>query len=148
MLKKWIALCLMMFAFFSTAYAADLNSPVGKWITVSDKSHQRTGMVQLYIKNGVLYGRSLKVFPGSGRDPNERCVKCEGSFKNKPVVGLTFLWGLTPSSDGTWVNGKVLDPHEGHVYTATLKLIDGGRKLQLRGYWGVFWRTQTWIRAE
>lgn len=148
MIKKFFLLLGCCIGFFSIAQAANLNSPIGRWITMSDKTHDRSGIVELFDQYGKLAGKVVKIFPGSGRDPLERCVKCEGEFKNKRVLGLTFLWGLAPQTDGTWANGKILDPHDGHVYTATAKLVEQGKQLKLRGYWGPFWRTQTWIRAE
>ena len=46
--------------------------------------------------------------------------------------------------------GDVLDPNNGKVYKAKLKLIDNGSKLEVRGYIGLpmLGRTQTWQRAE
>ncbi len=46
---------------------------------------------------------------------------------------------------GKW---QILDSKTGDIYNARLTLIEGGKKLKVRGYWGIFWRTQTWIRAE
>lgn len=132
---------------FNSCFAAHMNSPVGQWITVSDRTHDRSGIVDIYERDGKLYGKIIKIFPGSGRDPAERCVKCEGEFKNKPVLGLNFLWGFEPAGDNTWKNGKVLDPHDGEIYRGSLMLVEDGKKLKVRGYWGIFWRTQTWIRV-
>ncbi len=134
---------------FSTiAFAMDLSSPVGNWLTISDKTHDRSGIVEIYENNGKMYGKILKIFPGNGRDPAEHCVNCPGNFKDKPVQGLVFLWDFEKQSDGSWANGKILDPKEGNIYKGSFTLIDNGKKLQVRGYWTIFWRTQIWIRQE
>ena len=143
---KQVILGFVLFFTFTLAYAN--NSPVGEWITISDKTHDRSGVVRISEQNGKLYGKIIKIFPGSGRDPKELCTKCEGNLKNKPILGMVFLTDFTKQADGTWKNGKVLDPKDGKVYRGTIQLIDNGEKLELRGYWGVFWRTQTWIRAN
>ena len=46
--------------------------------------------------------------------------------------------------------GMILDPAKGSTYKVRLKPIEGGKKLEVRGYIGspMFGRTQTWIRAE
>ena len=46
--------------------------------------------------------------------------------------------------------GDILDPNNGKVYRVKLKLVDGGAKLDVRGYIGtpMLGRTQTWIRVE
>lgn len=148
MIKQFLLAFLLFFTFLNIATAENLNSPVGEWITISDKTHDRASIVKLYEENGKLYGKVLKIFPGSGRDPAERCTQCPGDFKDKPVLGLVFLWDFMPQSDGTWKAGKVLDPKEGKIYQGSITLVDNGKKLELRGYWGVFWRTQTWTRVK
>jgi uncharacterized protein (DUF2147 family) len=45
-----------------------------------------------------------------------------------------------------WKNGKILDPEKGKEYSCKLWIEDG--KLQVRGYWGMFYRTQIWYRAN
>ncbi|MGZ9257835.1 MAG: DUF2147 domain-containing protein, partial [Candidatus Binatia bacterium] len=44
----------------------------------------------------------------------------------------------------------ILDPENGKVYRAKMKLIDGGKKLEVRGFIGVslFGRSQIWLREE
>ncbi|HEX7229389.1 MAG TPA: DUF2147 domain-containing protein, partial [Candidatus Binatia bacterium] len=41
-------------------------------------------------------------------------------------------------------------PESGKIYQAKMKLIDGGKKLEVRGFIGfsLFGRSQTWIREE
>jgi uncharacterized protein (DUF2147 family) len=142
-------LCMMIiFILTNAVHAAQLNSPIGEWTTISDKTHDRSGIVKIYSDNGKLYGRILKVFPGKDRSPTELCKLCPGNFKNKPVQGLEFLWGFVQKDQTSWEHGQLLDPKNGKIYKGTIKLIDGGKKLELRGYWGIFSRSQTWIRAN
>ena len=74
---------------------------------------------------------------------------CDGDRKGKPVNGMTILWGLKKDGD-SWANGKILDPHNGKVYSAKMKLVEGGRKLEVRGFLGVslLGRTQVWERQQ
>ena len=39
-------------------------------------------------------------------------------------------------------------PTDGKTYRARLKPVNNGKELELRGYIGPFYRTQTWIRVE
>ena len=147
---SFLFLIVNLFSFYFGAYAQDaphFSSPVGTWITISDKTHDRSGMVEIYERNGKLSGKIIKIFPGADRDPAELCVKCSGALKNKPVLGLTFLTDFVPGKEGVWEKGLILDPHNGKIYKATMELTDAGKTLKLRGYWGIFWRTQTWLRA-
>jgi uncharacterized protein (DUF2147 family) len=65
------------------------------------------------------------------------------------VVGLVILSGLTKHGD-EYVGGQILDPGDGKVYRSTLRLIQNGQQLNVRGYIGVpiLGRSQTWLRRE
>jgi uncharacterized protein (DUF2147 family) len=131
------------------AYAADLSSPLGLWKTIDDNSGKPGGLIRIELVDGRYQGRIEKIFPDPGEDPNPKCVKCEGSRQNQPVVGLTFMWGLTPQGD-EYQGGEILDPKTGKVYRAKLKLEDGGKKLSVRGFIGIslLGRSQVWYREE
>ena len=43
-------------------------------------------------------------------------------------------------------NGEILDPTEGKVYNCAIWI--EGASLKLRGYWGWFYRTETWERVK
>ena len=51
---------------------------------------------------------------------------------------------------GLYTGGQILDPAKGSSYKLRLKPIEGGKKLEVRGYIGspMFGRTQTWVRVE
>jgi uncharacterized protein (DUF2147 family) len=44
--------------------------------------------------------------------------------------------------------GHILDPNNGKTYRVRLKPVEGGKKLEMRGYIGPFYRTQVWLRVE
>ena len=70
------------------------------------------------------------------------------ALRQRPVVGLQILRGLTARPDGTWTGGHIYDPSSGNTYTCHLAL-DGEDRLRLRGYLGIplLGRTATWIRV-
>ncbi|MCC6724064.1 MAG: DUF2147 domain-containing protein [Saprospiraceae bacterium] len=45
-----------------------------------------------------------------------------------------------------WTGDSILDPANGRTYRCTIWLEDTDT-LKLSGYWGIFWRTQTWKRV-
>jgi len=145
MFKK-ILLAILFTTLASLATAEDFTSPVGRWQTFNDDTQAPASLVKITNQNGVLVGEVLQLLPGAHFKPTDLCSKCPAPFKNKPIVGLQFLWGFVLDQNQTWENGQVLDPVSGHIYKGRLKVVDHGRKLELRGYWGPFWRTQTWVR--
>lgn len=149
MLRK-ILFSLMFFLLFSTfAYADDPNSPAGNWQTISEKTKQPSSIVKISIENNALVGQVLRLLPGSRYKVTDLCTQCPADSKNKPIVGLKFLWDFVPDQkeNATWRDGKVLDPNDGNIYKGSIKITENGKKMVLRGYWGPFWRTQTWTRV-
>ena len=63
------------------------------------------------------------------------------------MAGLIILKDLK-YSDGVWEDGTIYDPMSGKTYDCTMKIKDGGKSLDIRGYIGVslFGRTSTWTR--
>jgi len=123
-----------------------LSSPVGVWKTISDKTHKPASLVKIWVENGQLMGKVIKVL-NSDKGPHPICDKCEGERHNKPVVGMTIIWGMHKDGD-EWDGGTILDPKTGETYKCSIELVDGGMKLKVRGYIGfsLFGRTQVWLR--
>ena len=126
---------------------ADLGSPVGLWKTIDDETGKPKAIVRIDDEGGRLTGRITRLIDPSR--PNPTCDACSDDRKGKPIEGMAFLTGLGRNADGSaWEGGEILDPNNGKVYRARAKLVDDGRKLEVRGYIGapLFGRTQTWIR--
>jgi uncharacterized protein (DUF2147 family) len=143
-----ICLIVILTAIGSGAYAAEL-SPVGLWQTIDDNSGKPRGLVRITETNGEYQGRVEKTFPKPGEDQNPKCEKCDGARRDQPVIGMTILWGLKKQGD-EYNGGEILDPENGKVYRARMRLDDGGKTLDVRGFIGfsIFGRSQTWIRQE
>ncbi|MEX1827741.1 DUF2147 domain-containing protein [Luteibacter sp. CQ10] len=127
---------------------ASTDSPVGKWKTIDDSTHEVKSIVEITDNGGVLEGKVLQVLK-SEHGPHPTCDKCEGERKGKPIEGMTIMWGLKKDGD-EWSGGQILDPAKGKIYKVTLKLEDGGKKLDVHGYIGfsLIGRSQEWVRAE
>lgn len=147
-LKRSAIFALTATAVFTSAAApADNASPVGLWKNIDDASGKPRALIRITESKGTVQGKIEKVFLG----PNEngKCEKCEGPLKNAPVAGLVILSGL--KKDGAeYTGGQILDPDNGKIYSSKITLIDGGRKLNVRGFMGVsmLGRSQIWERHE
>lgn len=137
------ALCLAASLTLSSLALAGNDSPVGTWKTIDDETKQAKALVQISESGGVLTGKIIKLFA----NPDALCDKCDGERKDKPVQGMTILWDLKKNGDA-WEGGKILDPKKGQVYSSKAKLVDGGAKLEVRGFMGVslLGRSQVWER--
>jgi uncharacterized protein (DUF2147 family) len=123
-----------------------MDTIVGTWKTFDDETNQPAALVQISEKNGVFSGVITKVLDTSGPST---CEKCSDSRKGKPILGMEILSNLKKVGE-SYSGGQILDPDDGEIYRAEMKLKDQGAKLDLRAYIGIplLGRTQTWIREK
>jgi len=130
-----------------TAWAQ--TTPAGLWKTIDDETKVEKSLVRITDSGGVLSGKVEKILSDK---PDAKCTECTDERKGQPVQGMTILRGIKPDANekGSWVGGDILDPNNGKIYKVLLKLADGGKKLDVRGYIGMpmLGRTQTWLRVE
>jgi uncharacterized protein (DUF2147 family) len=133
----------------SAAKAIDPMSPVGIWTTIDDATGKPKSLIRIWEKGGKIYGTIAKLINPKNGDPNPMCDKCPGALKDKPVVGMTIMKGLSRDGD-EWSGGTILDPESGSTYKVYVEVLEGGKKLKVRGYVGIalLGRTQYWIRAK
>jgi uncharacterized protein (DUF2147 family) len=143
-----LKIVLVMLSLVVSSQALAGSSPYGTWKTVDDKTKKSRSLVKLYKgKDGKLHGKIVKLFQKKGEDPKPRCTECSGSKKNKPIIGMEIISGLSLDGD-EWSGGKVLDPANGKTYRCKLWVENGGKKIKLRGYVAFFYRTQYWYRVK
>ena len=123
-------------------------TPAGVWRTIDDKTGEPSSEVRITDNAGVLSGRIEKLLRKDSRQ-DAACDKCTDERKDKPVIGMEIIRGAKKAEGkDAWEGGKILDPDNGKEYTLRLTPIEGGKKLEVRGYIAFFFRTQTWIRAQ
>ena len=144
---KKIAIALGLFGFAALANAADpLNGTV--WKTIDDKTKEPKAIVKFTEQgNGTLTATIQSILT---KGEENSCTKCEGTYKNKSLKGVTIVRNLKNVGGSNYDNGTILDPKSGKSYSLKGTLANGGKKLELRGYMGVavLGRNQTWIRAN
>ena len=122
------------------------QSVFGKWKTIDDVTGEEKSIVQVYEENGIVYGKIIEIFNPENR--NKTCTECTGKLKNKPLLGMVFLYGL--KKDGKECNdGNIVDPKTGKEYDCYIELEDQNT-LKVRGYVGISiaGRTQYWKSAK
>lgn len=134
-----IIICLLSTFFTQTGFA----QIVGQWTSIDDNSGQPRSVIEIVERSSKFFGRVIKIHFKPGEPSNPVCDKCEESdprFK-KSVIGMEILEGLVKEGS-EFGGGNILDPENGKVYRCKLWLENG--ELKVRGYWGPFFRTQTW----
>lgn len=124
---------------------------VGTWQTIGDYDGEPKSIVKIYKgQNGKYYGKVMEYIDPQ-LDTNEICAKCppEDYRHNQKVIGMNIITGLIASKDLTSASGgKVLHPPSGRIYNFSMRVIDNGKKMEVRGFIGLelLGRSQTWIR--
>ena len=134
----------------ATAGLAEPSTPAGLWRTIDDKTGKERSLVRITEANGVYEGKVEKIITRlPDDDPDHLCRECLGERKDKPVIGMTILWGLKKDGD-RYAGGEILDPKNGKIYRAKMKVLEGGKKLEVRGFIGIslIGRSQTWLREQ
>jgi uncharacterized protein (DUF2147 family) len=124
------------------------STPAGVWHNIDDKTGEPKAEISLADSGGVVNGRIEKLLRKDAK-PDEKCDECKDERKGKPMVGLEIIRGARKAEGKeVWEGGKILDPENGREYTLRMTPFEGGRKLQVRGSFGPFGRTQTWVRVQ
>ncbi len=142
---KRVAIALLLLV--GTAAFAQMT-PVGLWRNVDDKTGEAKAEIRLVETGGAMYGRIDKLLRKNAK-PDEKCVECRDERKDQPMVGLEIIRGARKAEGkDVWEDGRILDPENGREYRLRLTPVEGGSKLEVRGSFGPFGRTQTWLRVQ
>lgn len=137
------SLVLLFVLFFQIVQS---QSVLGKWKTIDDETGKEKSIVEIYEVDGKIYGRIVEILEAEHRF--KKCTLCQGTDKDKPIMGLIFIKGLTKDGE-EYSGGKILDPKNGKLYKCYITL-EGNDKLKVRGYIGIslLGRTQYWKRVK
>jgi len=145
-MKKYFLLFLLGLSYSFSVFAL---SPIGRWLTIDDATHQPRSVVTIWqSKDARYYGKIDEIYLRQGEKPSDVCTECSGKWHNKPFVGIEIINGLKQTDANQYADGTILDPHNGKTYRCRLTLEKNGKVLAVRGYIGIplLGRTQIWQR--
>lgn|SRR5690554_1588690 len=142
MIKYILILCLSILGTVGISQTVE-----GIWQTYDHNSGELESDVSIYIKNGKLYGKTIKFYNAKEGQSTAKCTHCKGDLKDQPILGMEFMSGLKKVGE-KWEGKKVLlDPNNGKQYDGQVWLVNND-KLSVRGYLGWFYQTQYWKRKK
>jgi uncharacterized protein (DUF2147 family) len=151
--KSGLARSVLAFAALLPLLAASPGSgaeltPAGLWQAVDDNTKQPTGWFLITNHDGVYAGIIAKMFMKPGENPNVVCDQCKDDRLNHPWLGLEIIRDMKQEEPDKYGGGNILDPRDGKVYHATMKLTPDGQTLVVRGYLGIelLGKNQYWAR--
>jgi len=139
-------LFLLCFYFVVSSYSA--QSVLGTWKTIDDDTGKPKSLVEISEKNGMLYGKIIKLFREPGEELDPICDECTDDRKDQKVIGMQIIRDMEKDGD-EWEDGTICDPKDGKVYSCKLWIDEENPNiLNVRGYIAFFYRTQYWERVS
>ena len=129
-----------VFPLFAAGAAAAAQPITGQWLTV-----EKDSLVEIAPCGPAICGRIARILAPTPKGPPTDTNNPNPALRNRPIQGLTILSGFTDK--GTSWEGSIYDPRSGRTYRSLLKLQPDGR-LQVKGCFGPFCRSQLWGRAR
>lgn len=135
---------ILITAVFFTIISVNGQSIFGKWKTIDDKTGEAKSIVEIYEEDGKVFGKIIDILNPKKRDA--LCVKCKGSEKDQPVLGLVLIKNM--QKDGEYYKkGTVFNPQNGKSYKCRIRL-ENANTLEVRGYVSFMYATQYWERVK
>jgi len=116
---------------------------IGKWI-----SSDQEGITQIYEKEGKYYGKItwLKKPKDENGVPFTDTQNPEKSMREQPLLELVILKDFYYNNK-EYKGGTVYDPNTGKTYSCKMWLSDENT-INIRGYWGFFYKTEKWTKIK
>ena len=162
-MKKFIVFVIVMTA--AAVCFAQSDPAVGFWLSVDENTNTVTAAWQIYIDNGILYGKivSISAYPRgiTALNCRERYngFPVPGRVNTMPVAGTPWLFGLRKRADGDWRGGNIINPEDGRMYSCRITFHPAGSRsgrrtfqtdtLEMRGEISPgLGRSQFWQRTD
>jgi uncharacterized protein (DUF2147 family) len=122
---------------------ASAEVPDGTWLFANRVA------VEVFECSGLVCGRIVWLLrprmPDGQPDVDRR--NPDPTLRQRPLCGLTIIWGLQPDGADRWSNGSLYDPQDGITYDVTAERT-APDKISARVYRGapIFGRTEILIR--
>jgi len=145
MINKTVQLTILFTLFIAMSMSA--QSVFGKWKTIDDRTGKPKGLIKIYKKEGLMYGKVIDILE-KGKE-GQVCEKCDGELRDKPVKGMEIITGGKKNDNGEWKGKRLFDPEQAMTFRFKIWLNpENTDELKVRGYLAFIYRTQTWLRVE
>jgi len=131
----------------ATVFGADPNDVIGTWKSDGDRS-----ALEIYGCGEKLCGKVawlknpnyVSSNDGPVGTPKVDRKNPDPTLRNRPVIGLKVVEGLTATGDNLWEHGVCYDPESGNSYQCKIYL-ETPTRLKVRGFIGISLLGRTYV---
>ena len=139
MKKVLLSLATLLLLSVTALANSGADAILGEWL-----SQEKDGKILIFKQGDQYFGKiSWGKTPGR-KDTNNPDEK----LRNRDLLGTVILKNFK-FTGSAWENGTIYDPNSGKTYDCILKVKDGNKTLDIRGFVGspMIGRTSTWSRS-
>lgn len=123
----------------TTAFGAGPSDVLGSW-----KTNEGDSRLEFFRCGEKICGKIVWMKEPNYMDSKDGPVGTkkvdrknpDPALRDRPILGLQVMKGLTAKGDNRWGNGTCYDPENGKSYKCKMRLASPNR-LELRGYIGI-----------
>lgn len=142
---------LFLFAIFLTTnflFAVDFSNVKGYWIIPDDDTGKPESVAYFYENEGKYYARMVLLYDDKTGEVSETIANpkelAKGIKGSPKLLGLDFIFNLSPNTDNSRLAGKVIDPDNGMVFDCEVWVDKKDGNLVVRGELLMFGKNEYW----
>jgi len=145
-MRVWVFFAVLLFE-VTSAFGANPGDVIGPWKTDGDSAVLEIHGCRDKLCGKVVWLKNPKYVSSKDGPVGSSKVDLKNpdpSLRNRPIIGMQVIEGLTATGDCRWEHGICYDPESGNSYQCKIHL-DTANRLEVRGFIGISLLGRTYV---